>query len=131
MKLLPELISCKGTRRAIQLIVGLFVTGDTYLVEHNLLNHEQIDSGGFFSHGSLYDFSLLISQEPDELLLSRLRFLIDQFKPLRSRVNIIFLGSQGNLDDYSYLDLNSVLLQPSARALDDRHAVFGMVLLEE
>ena len=122
---------CKGTRRAVQMIVGLFVTGDVYLVEHNLLNREQIDSGGVFSRGSVYDFTLLIAQEPDELLLSRLRFLIDQFKPLRSRANIIFLGSQGTLDDYSYLDLNSMLLQPAAYALDDGHALFGMVRLEE
>ncbi len=131
VKLLPELVACKGTRRAVQMIVGLFVTGDVYLVEHNLLNREQIDSGGVFSRGSVYDFTLLIAQEPDELLLSRLRFLIDQFKPLRSRANIIFLGSQGTLDDYSYLDLNSMLLQPAAYALDDGHALFGMVRLEE
>lgn len=131
VKLAPELIACKGTRRAVQLIVGLFVTGKTYLIEHNLLNREQLAAGSSLGDGTIYDFSLLISQEPDELLLSRLRFLIDQFKPLRSRANIIFLGSQGNLDDYSYLDLNAMLLQPGARALDDKEAVFGMVRLEE
>ena len=131
VKILPELVACKGTRRAVQMIVGLFVTGDVYLIEHNLLNKEQLDAGGVFSTGSVYDFSLLILQEPDELLLSRLRFLIEQFKPLRSRANIVFLGSQGNLDDYAYLDLNSVLLQPAGYALDDRRALFGMVRLEK
>lgn len=132
IKIAPELIAYKGTRHAIQLIVGLFVTGDTYLVEHNLLNREQIaESGSAFYSGNQYDFSLLISQEPDELLLSRLKFLIDQFKPARSRANIIFLGNQGNLDGYSYLDLNASLLQPASYALDDKYAVFGMVRLEE
>ena len=131
VKAAPELIAYKGTRHAIQLIVKLFVTGDTYLVEHNLLNREQIVENGAFNGGAQYDFSLLISQEPDELLLSRLKFLIDQFKPSRSRANIIFLGNRGNLDGYSYLDLNASLLQPASYALDDKHAVFGMVRLEE
>ena len=52
---------------------------------------------------------------------------------LRADMDLVdlFMGSQGTLDDYSYLDLNSMLLQPAAYALDDGHALFGMVRLEE
>ena len=130
LRLAPQLIAAKGTRRAIELVVGLFVEEPVYLVEHNLLNRNQLASDSLLYGDSPFDCTLLISRPSDELLRARLTFLIDQFKPLRCRVRLIFLGSQGRLDAFSYLDLNACLLQFSPGSLDDGSAQAGMTCLQ-
>lgn len=131
LKRMPELLPAKGTRRAIELVVELFATGPAYLVERNLLDRNQLSGGGGLYGDTPYDFTLLLSQSSDDLLRARLQFLVDQFKPLRSRAHIVFLGDQGGLDAYSYLDLNAALLQIGSGRLDDGRAQAGMVRLSD
>lgn len=127
---MPQILAAKGTRRAVELVAKLFVTGPIYLVERNLLDRNQLSGGSELYGDSPYDFTLLLSQPADELLRARLGFLIDQFKPLRSRCHIVFLGDQGGLDAFSYLDLNAALLQVGSGHLDEGGAQAGMIHLE-
>lgn len=129
LKIAPELIRAKGTRRAIELVAGLFVEEPVRVVERNLLDPAQL-SGCHLYGDSIYDFTLLISGRSHELLRSRLEFLINQFKPLRSHCHIVFLGDQGGVDAFSYLDMNAALLQPSTGTVDDGISGLGMVYLE-
>ena len=79
---------------------------------------------------SPYDFAVLIQCEPDDRLYAGLKFLIDQFKPLRSRVNLIFLGPCGRLDSYACLDLNASVLEPQTGRIDGGAALNGLVCLQ-
>ena len=115
-----SLISVKGTRRAVEGIVRIVTDAPVYLLE-------RMAPGGAESP---YDFAVLIQCEPDERLYAGLKFLIDQFKPLRSRVNLIFLGPCGRLDSYACLDLNASVLEPQTGRIDGGAALNGLVCLQ-
>ena len=130
LKIAPQLIAAKGTRRAIELVAGLFVKEPVYLIERNLLDRTQLSTSSALYGQTPYDFTLLIPRTSDELLHARLRFLVDQFKPLRSRAHIVFLGDEGELDAFSYLDLNGKILQVGTGSMDDGQSYTGMTCLE-
>ena len=69
-------------------------------------------------------------EREDEKLRARLQFLVDQFRPVRSRCRIVFLEECGGLDAFTYLDINGSVLQNTPGSLDDRKALTGMIYLE-
>lgn len=129
LKIAPDLIRAKGTRRAIELVASLFVEEPVQIVERNLLDPSQLAGCSLYGD-QIYDFTVLVSGRSHELLRSRLEFLINQFKPLRSRCKIIFLGDQSGVDAFAYLDMNAALLQPTSGNLDDGTSNLGMVYLD-
>lgn len=130
LKVAPKLIATKGTKSAIELVVSLFVEEDVYIIERNLLNDNQRAMGGDLYGDTPYDFTVLINRKGNEGLRTRLQFLIDQFKPMRSRGNIVFLGNCSGLDAFSYMDINGTVLQNTPGVLDDGEALMGMTYLE-
>ena len=129
LKLAPQLIRAKGTRRAVELIVGLFVEEPAYLVERNLLSPVQREGSELYGEDR-FDFTVLIRRKGDEKLRSRLSYLIDQFKPIRSRAHLVFLGDRSSLDAFSYLDVNGAVLQSVPGRMDDGEALTGMTYLK-
>lgn len=129
LKLAPMLISRKGTRWAVESVVGLLVDGHSYLVERNLLSPEERRSEDIYGD-SPYDFTVMLPMAADERLRLRLQFLIDQFKPIRARCRIVFLEDCGGLDAFTYLDVNSTVLQSAPGNLDDGNALTGMTYLQ-
>ena len=130
LKIAPQLIAAKGTRRAIELVTSLFVDEPVFLVERNLLDRTQLSTASKLYGQTPYDFTLLIPRTSDEQLHARLRFLVDQFKPIRSCAHIVFLGDEGGLDAFSYLDLNAKILQITPGRMDDGRSCWGMTCLE-
>ena len=129
VKAAPELMARKGTRWAVEQVVGLFAQGPVYIVERNLL--EGTPEGGEALYGSTpYDFTVMLSCRQDEKLRQRLEFLVDQFRPVRSKCRIVFLEECGGLDAFTYLDINGSVLQNTSGSLDDRKALTGMIYLE-
>ncbi len=128
LKAAPELLERKGSRGAVEQAVKLFVSDPIYIVERNLLSQEQ--QGKETLYGSTpYDFTVLIGCGVDEKLRLRLKFLIDQLKPARSRCHIVFLKECGGLDAFTYLDVNSTVLKNGPGNLDDGKALTGMTYL--
>ena len=129
IKAAPELMARKGTRWAVEQVVKLFVEGLVYVVERNLLAPTR--EGREELYGTTpYDFTVMLSCRQDEKLRQRLKFLVDQFRPVRSRCRIVFLEECGGLDAFTYLDINGSVLQNMPGSLDDRKALTGMVYLE-
>ena len=124
------LLSVKGTRQAVEGIVKLFVEEPVYIVERNLLSGAQQESGGSLYGDTPFDFTILINRGSDEKLRSKLQMMVEQFKPLRSRANIVFMGDCGTLDGFSYLDVNGAVLQNSPASLDESSALTGMYYLQ-
>lgn len=127
VRALPQLLSEKGTKHAIENVVRLFVDVPFYVVERNLLTQQQLDCEMYGS--SPYDFSILINREPDESLRACLEFFINQFKPIRSRCKIVFFGKNSSLDSFTYLDFNGTVLQSAPGQLDNGKALTGMTYL--
>lgn len=129
LRLAPELIARKGTRWAVESVVRLLVEGHTYVVERNLLSPEERRSEDIYGN-SPYDFTVMLPMAADERLRLRLHFLIDQFKPIRACCRIVFLDDCGGLDAFTYLDVNSSVLQSTPGNLDDGDALTGMTYLQ-
>jgi hypothetical protein len=72
-----------------------------------------------------YTFTLLIRRKPDEKLQQRLARLIEQFKPLRMNVRILFIEDNSSLDSGANLDVNALLANPKAGILDEDTALQG------
>ena len=129
LKVAPEWLSRKGTKWAVEQIVKLFVDGEVFVVERNLLMDDQCR--GMELYGSTpYDFTVMIGCAVDQKLRLKLKFLIDQFKPIRSNYRIVFLEESGGLDDFTYLDINGQIHQNVPGSLDDGKALTGMTYLE-
>lgn len=124
-----RLACLKGTRQAIAEVVQVLIDEPATLVERRQLE-DGSDPDGLYGD-SPFCFTVLVPREADERLHAQLLFLINQFKPMRSRVSIIFLGDTGRVDDYCYLDVNATLVQASAGQLDDGAALSGRVCLTE
>ena len=129
LKIMPELMSRKGTRWAVERIVKIFVSGDVYIVEQNFLTGDQSSNKKLYG-ATPYDFTVMIGCAVDEKLRLKLRFLIDQFKPIRSNCRIVFLEEGGELDGFTYLDINSNVHENAAGSLDDGKALTGMTYLK-
>lgn len=129
LKVTPRLMERKGTKWAVEAAVKLFVPEEVYIVERNLLMQDQLRSEELYGK-TPFDFTVMVGRKTDEKLRLRLRFLIDQFKPIRSRYQIVFLEECGGLDAFTYLDVNGAVLQNMPGSLDDGNALTGMTYLE-
>ena len=129
LKAAPELLAHKGTGKAVEQAVKLYVRGDVYLVERNLLSPEQ-EHGEKLYGDTPYDFTVMLSCGMDEKLRLKLEFLVNQLKPIRSRCKIVFLNECVGLDAFTYLDINGQVLRNTPGSLDDQKALTGMTYLE-
>ena len=62
---------------------------------------------------------------------SQLEFLLNQFKPVRSRLRIKFLDRKDSLDGHVYMDMNACVGGNQAGVLDERIGLDGNILLVE
>ena len=129
LKAAPELMARKGTKWAVEKVVKLFVEEPVYIVERNLLLSDMRHSEDLYGT-TPYDFTVMVGRKMDEKLRLRLKFLIDQFRPARSRCHIVFLEECGGLDAFTYLDVNGTVLQNSTGTLDDGKALTGTTYLQ-
>lgn len=129
LKAAPELMARKGTKWAVEKVVKLFVAEPVYIVERNLLMSDKQHSEDLYGT-TPYDFAVMVGRKMDEKLYRRLKFLIDQFRPARSRCHIIFLEECGGLDAFTYLDINGQVLENMSGSLDDGNALTGTIFLQ-
>ncbi len=128
LKAAPELLARKGTKWAVMETVKLLTEDPVYLVERNLLP-VGADGGTALYGETPYDFTVMLASHLDEKLRLRLKYLIDQFKPARSRYRIVFLEECGGLDAFTYLDLNGRMLQNVPGSLDEGQGLTGTAYL--
>jgi phage tail-like protein len=124
-----SLIRKKGTREAIEELVGIFVDEPFYIVEHaDVIGGSDRETKRAMQRlygDDPYSFTLLIKRRPDEKLQLRLMRLIEQFKPLRMNVNILFIEGKAALDSGANLDVNAHLTNPKTGILDEGIALDG------
>lgn len=129
LKAAPELLAAKGTRTAVERAVKLFVKEPVYIVERNLLSPDEQNSKTLYGD-TPYDFTVMVGRKMDERLRLRLRFLMDQLRPVRSRCRIVFLEECSGLDAFTYLDVNGAVIQNAQGNLDDGKALTGTTFLQ-
>lgn len=129
----PELIRYKGTEKCIRRICSLFLGEEPVVLERSLMQRceksarqEVYDS---LYGDSLYDVTLLFSSVVEERKKEQLFHLLEQFKPLRCRLFILFLEKRGVLDTHAYLDRNAVVFSGEGGRMDVSALVDGAVVL--
>ena len=75
--------------------------------------------------------TLLIHTYVPENQKSQLEFLLNQFKPVRSRLRIKFLDRKDSLDGHVYMDVNAHVMDTKEVALDERAMLDGNIMLKD
>ena len=128
------LIRHKGTRQSIEKICELLLDETPVIVERSRLNpyikRQDIEVYNTLYGDSPYDVTLLVSTYVEERKKEQLLHLLRQFKPVRSRLHIVFLEQSGVLDAHSYMDRNAVTFMQSEGMLDAAQFADGTVILQ-
>lgn len=130
----PWLIRSKGSADCVKRICKLFVGEEPTVLERNLMQRyvksaqqEVYDS---LYGGSPYDVTLLFTAAVEEHRKEQLLRLLEQFKPIRCRLHILFLENRGVLDAHTYLDRNAAVFSEKQGSLDDSMFVDGTVVIQ-
>lgn len=125
----------KGTRTALARVCEIVLDENVIILEKNVMrrntqaeNQELYES--LYGQG-IYDVTLLIHSYVPEHQKSQLMFLLNQFKPVRSRLKINYLEPAANLDGHVYLDFNAYVGETQVGVLDERIRLDGNSILKE
>lgn len=129
-----ELIQYKGTKWSIERICELMIGEKPVIVERGLMQNyvkssEQETYDALYG-STAYDVTLLVGRIVDKKKEEQLLHLLRQFKPVRSRLHIVFLKNNGILDEYSYLDKNAMMFEQGDGVLDLAQMMDGTVILQ-
>lgn len=123
----------KGTKKAISRIAEIVLGEEVLILEHNImqdyLSDKDREEVASLYGSSIYDVIMLVDHPVSEFVKSQLMYLLDQFKPLRSRIHIVHLKSDGMLDSHSYLDMNARVFDVENGSLDDSQVMDGVITL--
>lgn len=130
-----QLNRIKGTKAALQRVSEIILGEQVIILEKNVMREDtqaqdQRLYEGLYGEGT-YDVTILIKTYVPEHQKSQLMFLLNQFKPVRSRLKIRFLDVKGNLDDHVYMDMNAYVCEAEQGVLDERQSLDGNILLPE
>lgn len=134
LKEAPELLRRKGTRYCIERICEILLGEIPTIVERGLLQryvrrNEKAQYDNLYGE-SPYDVTLMLKNYVEEKRKDQLLHLLSQFKPIRSRLHVVFLEPAGVLDEHSYLDQNAVIFTQSEGVLDQAQIADGTIILQ-
>ena len=123
----------KGTKQVMKDLIQAVLGDEAYIIERNRLR-------GFIPgdiketcqklYGStMQDVTILVNRPEDEKLQAQMMYLLKQFKPVRSRIRLVFSERCNNLDSYCYLDYNASLSCTGYAHADDHNRMNGTVIL--
>ncbi len=107
----------KGTKWAIERILEIMLGDDVVMYENRM------------NDGGVYDITILVNRRLTEQLRHQLMFLLDQFKPLRTRVRMLQMEKEAVMDGNSYLDMNAAIPAEKHVVLDQEAIYDGAITL--
>lgn len=130
----PELLRRKGTRYCIERICDILLEETPTIVERGLVQRyvrrtEEAQYNHLYGDNP-YDVTLMLKNPVEEKRREQLFHLLSQFKPVRSRIHVVFLEPSGVLDEYSYLDQNAKIFTQSDGILDEAQMADGTIVLQ-
>lgn len=130
-----QLNRMKGTKAALARVSEIILGEKVIILEKNVMRSEtQADTQELYEDlygDGTYDVTMLVHTYVPENQKSQLMFLLNQFKPVRSRLKVRFLEPKGDLDSHTYLDMNAYVQEAEAGMLDERQGMDGSILLQE
>lgn len=106
-----DLIKKRGTREAIEQLIEI-VTGEKgIIIERNLLpkpwSKAQETVENCLYGDDIYGVTVLIKSEDSPYKKSHIQHLLNQLKPVRCVLKIVYLDVDATLDSYTYMDINA------------------------
>lgn len=134
MKEAPELLRRKGTKYCVERICNILLGETPIIAERSQMQryvrrNEKAQYDALYGD-SPYDVSLFLKHPVEEKKKQQLLHLLSQFKPLRSRLHIVFLEPTGVLDEHIYLDENAVTFAQEDGVLDVSQIADGTIILQ-
>ena len=93
------------------------------------IRKEQLKQVNRLYGGTAHDVTILVDRALTEVKKSQLLFLLDQFRPVRSRLHVVCLRRTCVLDSYCYLDWNAGIPWQGEGRLDREMEMDGAVCL--
>ena len=130
-----QLNRTKGTREALLRVCDIILGEKVVILEKNVIRQNtQAETNKIYEElygNGIYDVTLLIHTYVPENQKSQLEFLLNQFKPVRSRLRIKFLDRKDSLDGHVYMDVNAQVMDTRNVVLDERAGLDGNIMLKE
>ena len=124
----------KGTKKAIERVLEIILGQPAVVIEHNRLRswikEEKIEVPDGFQTRGVYDVTILVPGKLTEELRHRIVFMLNQFKPLRTKISIVQMDETPTADSRTYLDINTRLPEEHAAELDKGLSLDGTVVLK-
>jgi len=123
MKEAYKLSRIKGTRTALERVCEI-VLGEKVIILEKKGQEEKTSIGNNKLYDELYgsgeyDVTVFIQKQLSLQQKSQLMFFLNQFKPVRTRLNIKALEPENDLDGCVYLDMNASVQDSKGVVLDD------------
>ena len=124
----------KGTKRVIERVLEIILGHPAVVIEHNRLRswikEEKVEVPAGFQTQGVYDVTVMVPGKLTEELRHRIVFMLNQFKPLRTKISIVQMDETPTADSRTYLDINTRLPEEHEAELDSGLALDGTVVLK-
>jgi len=124
----------KGTKQCLKRVIEIVLGESAIILENNTIQSymtpQEMKENGL-RNGGIYDVNILIRKSLSDTDRRQLGFLLDQFKPVRSRLHLIPLRDTDALDGETYLDMNAVIAGERIGVMDDDMELGDGVILDE
>lgn len=134
VKQIYHLNRIKGTKKVMQEIIKVILGEDVVVLERNKMeNHIPSTDSSIYKRlygDTIYDVVIIVKHKEDEKLWAQLLVILEEFKPVRSRIKLVFSENNINLDSYCYMDFNASLDRKMEAAIDGKHKMNGTVMLQ-
>ena len=129
-----QLNKLKGTKRGIERVLEIILGRPAVVIEHNRIRawikDDNIEVPDGFKTLGVYDVTVMVPGKLTEELRHRIVYMLNQFKPLRTRINIVQMDETATADSRTYLDINSRLPEEREVQLDSGLSLDGTVILK-
>ena len=124
----------KGTKTVIRRVLEIILGEPAVVIEHNRIrswiNEDRIDVPDGFQVQGIYDVTVMVPGKLTEELRHKIVFMLNQFKPIRTRISIVQMDEIPTADSRTYLDINSRLPKEQEAELDSGLSMDGTVILK-
>lgn len=124
----------KGTKKVLKRLTEILTGQVPVVVERNMadkyIRQEERSLYDRLYGNSVWDVTVLIQGKVEETLKMQAEFLLEQFKPVRSRLHLVFLENAGILDSCCYMDQNAQICSLPPGILDGAGRMDHSLLIE-
>ncbi len=134
VKELYHLSKIKGTKECITRLLEIILGYEIIVIEHSYLKNfgQNVDThiSEGIANSSVYDVTVLVKGKISEELKHQVSFIIDQFKPVRTRITLVQMDNSAVLDSNTFMDMNAIIPEEKQMILDEDVSLDGIITLK-